>query len=182
MGRKPNQNRNKDRSAATRAARQAAVQALYEIEISGATFDSVFMDYFHDRWTGLAGQTTGEAMDRKKFSDLVKGVSDRRPLYDRMVGEALDQGRQFSGLDVLLAQILRSGAHELLAETKVPARVVIAEYVGIAHAFYAGQEPSLVNGVLDRIAHVVRTEELGAKEPGAEDVSSEDTGAKDEPQ
>jgi N utilization substance protein B len=170
MGRKPNNKRKVDRrSAPTRAARQAAVQALYEVDIADATFDSILMDYLHNRWSGLAGHTAGEDLDRKKFSDIVKGVSERRPLFDKMVSEAFDQGRQFAGLDVLLAQILRAGAYELLAEPKVPARVIIAEYVGITHAFYAGQEPTFVNGVLDRIARVVRAEELGIKDASTEE-------------
>ena len=151
----------KSRSAGTSAARLAAVQGLYEIEISGASFDSILMDYFHDRWSGLQGHTAGEELDRKKFSDLVRGVSVSKSQYDRMIGEALEKGRGIAGLDVLLLCILRAGVHELFAEPKVPMKVVINEYVSIAHAFYAENEPSLINGVLDRIARVLRTEEVG---------------------
>ena len=56
--------------------------------------------------------------------------------------------------------MLRAAAYEMFFLTKVPVRVVINEYVDLAHAFYAENEPSLVNGVLDRIAKVVRGQEL----------------------
>jgi N utilization substance protein B len=149
------------KSAATRAARLAAVQALYEMEIAGASFDSVLMDYLHDRWTGLPGHKPGGEIDRKKFGDIVKGVTVGKARYDTMIASALDKDRKIGGLDVLFVSILRAGIHELFAETKVPARVVMTEYVGIARSFYSENEPALINGVLNRIAQVVRGEELG---------------------
>ena len=56
--------------------------------------------------------------------------------------------------------LLRAAAFEMFFLPSVPARVVINEYVDLAHAFYSENEPSLVNGVLDRIAKVVRQQEL----------------------
>jgi N utilization substance protein B len=153
----------KSRSAGTSAARLAAVQGLYEIEIAGASFDSVLMDHMHDRWSGLQGHTSGDDLDRKKFADLVRGVTVSKARYDRMIEETLEKGRKTEGLDVLLLSILRAAVHELFAEPKVPARVVIDEYMTIAHAFYADNEPALVNGVLNRIAHVLRAAELGER-------------------
>jgi N utilization substance protein B len=63
-------------------------------------------------------------------------------------------------LEVVLRAVMRAGAYELLARLEVPARVVLNEYVDIAHAFFAGKEPKLVNGVLDRIGHRLRPGEL----------------------
>jgi transcription antitermination protein NusB len=157
MVKKPSRNR---RSAGTSAARLAAVQGLYEMEIAGASFDSVLMDYLHDRWSGLQGHTAGEDIDRKKFGELVKGVTVGRARYDEMIRNALEKDRKIEGLDVLMLTILRAGLHELFAEPKVPAKVVVTEYVGIAHSFYAANEPALVNGILDRLAKVLRGDTL----------------------
>ena len=55
---------------------------------------------------------------------------------------------------------MRAGAYELLARPDVPSRVAISEYLDIAHAFFAGKEPGLVNGVLDRLARTLRPEGL----------------------
>lgn len=151
--------------AGTSAARLAAVQGLYEIEITGAPIDSILMDYLHDRWSGLDGHAVGDTIDRKKLADLVRGVVAKRSFYDDMVNKSLDGERTIEGLDAILRAILRTAAHEMFADSKVPARVVINEYVEITRDFYAEKEPSLVNGVLDKIAHVLRADELGER-PG----------------
>lgn len=145
----------------TSAARLAAVQGLYEIEITGAPIDSILMDYLHDRWSGLAGHTAGDTIDRKKLADLVRGVMQKKAFYDDMITSSLDGDRNVEGLDAILRAILRTAAHEMFSDPKVPARVVINEYVEITRDFYAEKEPALVNGVLDKIAHVLRAEELG---------------------
>ena len=147
--------------AGTSAARLAAVQGLYEIEITGAPVDSILMDYLHDRWSGLVGHTSGNSLDRKKLAELVRGVTAKRAFSDEMIGGALGRTRGVEGLEAVLRAILRAGAYELFADPKVPARVVINEYVEIARDFFAHNEPALVNGVLDKIAHVLRADELG---------------------
>jgi N utilization substance protein B len=161
MAKKPGKNTGGKGRAGTSAARLAAVQGLYEIEISGAPIDSILMDYLHNRWSGLAGHTSGEEIDRKKLADLVRGVIAKKSFYDEMIGNSLDRNRNIEGLDAILRAILRTAAHEMFSDPKVPARVVINEYVEIARDFYAENEPALVNGVLDKIAHVLRAEELG---------------------
>ena len=51
---------------------------------------------------------------------------------------------------------------ELIERADVPARVVINEYIDVAHAFFDGDEPKVVNGVLDKIAHKLRPGEFSA--------------------
>jgi N utilization substance protein B len=66
-------------------------------------------------------------------------------------------------LEILLRLVLRAGAYELSERRDVPPRVVIAEYVDLADAFFGGKEPGLVNGVLDRLARSLRPEAFGAE-------------------
>jgi N utilization substance protein B len=61
----------------------------------------------------------------------------------------------------VLRAILRAGAWELGARPQTPTRVCISEWVDVAHAFYSGPEPGLVNAVLDRLAQLLRAEEAG---------------------
>ena len=56
--------------------------------------------------------------------------------------------------------MLRAGVFELLERTDVPARVVINEYIKVAHAFLSEDEPKVVNGVLDKLARRLRANEL----------------------
>ena len=76
---------------------------------------------------------------------------------------ALVEGWTVERLETVLRAILRAGAYEILARPDIPPRVSISEYVEIAHAFFGGREPGLVNGVLDRLAQERRAGDL---EPG----------------
>jgi transcription antitermination protein NusB len=56
--------------------------------------------------------------------------------------------------------VLRAGAYELDRRSDVPARVVVSEYVGIANAFFDGEETGMVNAVLDALARELRAAEF----------------------
>jgi N utilization substance protein B len=81
-----------------------------------------------------------------------------------MIHEALVAGWPLARIDVTLRAILRSAVQELSAKADVPARVVITEYVDVAKAFFDGDEPRIVNGVLDALARRLRPGEF--TEPG----------------
>ncbi len=145
------------------AARLIAVQALYEIEMAGASTEAVLCQFMDRRW-GRRSEEEGAGPlikpDTEWLVVLVRGVAERMAELDEAIAGALDKARPLERLEVLLRAILRAGAYELVSQTDVPARVIINEYMNIAHAFFAGKEPSLVNGVLDRLAHVLRHQEL----------------------
>ena len=65
-------------------------------------------------------------------------------------------------IDSILRAILRSGVFELLERTDVPAKVVINEYIQVGHAFFAQDEPRVVNGVLDKLARRLRAAEFAS--------------------
>jgi transcription antitermination protein NusB len=150
------------------AARLAAVQALYQIELAGAPIDSVIAEFAHD---GLRrdneGQLPGE-VDAPLFTDIVRGAAARQEELDRVIGEALTPDWPLERLERVLRAILRAGTYELLARPDVPAAVVISEYLDIGHAFFAGKEPGLINGVLDRLARTLRPDALAGGEHGGQ--------------
>ena len=152
-------------------ARLAAVQALYELEMAGAPTDSVLAEFLNDRWRPAPGNGAAEEEgdlvkpDEAFFCELVRGATARHDEIGRMIGEALSGGWTLERLEPLIRTILRAGTYELLARPDVPLRVVITEYVEVAHAFFADKEPALVNGVLDRLARTLRHDELEAS-PG----------------
>ncbi|MHA1517869.1 MAG: transcription antitermination factor NusB, partial [Alphaproteobacteria bacterium] len=79
---------------------------------------------------------------------------------DPMIDKQLAEGWRLARVDSILRAILRAAAFELIERNDVPVRVVISEYVDIAHAFFGEDEPKVVNGVLSQLAHKVRPEEL----------------------
>lgn len=149
------------------AARLAAVQALYQIELSPATASLAV-----DQITCLEGQgRRGDGLDPDALvepdgdflEDLVAGVDARRAELDGIIAEMLNPDWQVGRLEILLRLILEAGLYEMTARPDIPPRVIITEYVDVAHAFYSGAEPGLVNGILDRSAHRFRAAEIGAE-------------------
>jgi transcription antitermination protein NusB len=148
------------------AARLAAVQALYQIELAHAAPDSVIAEFIHHR---LGRESDAEDFgegDPVLFEDLVRGTVARQEELDRLIGEALTPDWPLQRLETVLRATLRAGAFELLAREDVPAAVVISEYLDIAHAFFAGKEPGLVNGVLDKLTRSLRPQETAERSHG----------------
>jgi N utilization substance protein B len=137
---------------ARRAARLAAVQALYQLEMNEATTQQVIAEFQTLR--------LAEDADRDLFADVVAGTMTRLPELDAEIGRLLAEGWSFERLETVLRAILRAGTYELMVRLDVPPRVAINEYVEIAHSFFGGREPNLVNGLLDRLAKERREDEL----------------------
>jgi len=152
------------RGTSRSAARLAAVQALYQMELTGAAPGAVVPEFLRHRLGAeLEGQTLAPA-DETLFAEIVRGVAGARDELDRMIVSALSEDWTLGRLEVVLRAILRAGTFELAHRPDLPPKVTISEYVAVADAFYAGKEPGLVNGVLDRLARDLRAGEL--KESG----------------
>ena len=161
------------RSEIRSAARLASVQALYQMELSGADANDVIAEFVAHR-LGRAGDCPPhETTDVEHFTDLARGVVGHQGDIDRAIESALSEGWTLKRLDSTLRALLRSASFELLKRPDVPAKVVINEYVDVAHAFFDEVEPAFVNGVLDRLAHIHRASEFGAKEAEGDDLSAQ---------
>ena len=140
--------------SARRAARLAAVQALYQLDMNDVAPALVIAEFVGHRLEAHA--------DRQLFSDLVGQVAARVVEIDGLIGGALVEGWTVERLETVLRAILRAGTYEIVARRDIPPRVSISEYVEIAHAFFGGKEPGLVNGVLNRLAQERRAGDLDA--------------------
>ena len=138
------------------AARLAAVQALYQMDVGGAGVLEVVAEYeAHRLGQELDGDTYLKA-DASWFRSIVSGVVRDQVKIDPVVRSALQSDWPLSRLDSTLRAILRAGTFEILERKDVPIPVIVTEYVEIAQAFFEGEEPKIVNAVLDRIAKLVR--------------------------
>src|ERR687894_774074 len=145
------------------AARLATVQALYQMEVSGKGVIDAFAE-FEAFWIGREVEgITFKPAENEFFRDILGGVVREQRAIDGKIDAALAGGRPLKRIEAVLRAILRAGAYELLFRKDVPARVVISEYVDIAHGFYAEGEPGLVNAVLDTVARDVRGDELNER-------------------
>ena len=147
------------------AARLAAVQALYQMDVAGKSVIDVFAE-FEAFWIGREVEGIAfQPSDVGFFRDIVSGVLENQRPIDQKVDAALASGWPLRRVEAVLRAILRAGAYELMFRPDVPARVVISEYVDITHGFYDDEEPGLVNAVLDAVAREVRGGELDSRRP-----------------
>ncbi|MEM7568653.1 MAG: transcription antitermination factor NusB [Pseudomonadota bacterium] len=143
-------------SGSRAAARLAAVQALFQLARSDDKPETVITQFRDFRFgTEFDGIPFPQA-DDVFFSDIVKAVYADAPRYDAAIAERLASNWRLERIDPLVLQILRAGAYELMDRADIPKPVVITQYVDVAHAFYDGQEPKFVNGLLDRLGNDLR--------------------------
>lgn len=147
-------------SSARGTARLAAVQALYQMDVARTDARAVIEEFIRHRFRDEADRAHYDRADVGFFEDLVLGVVKEQRSIDPLIAAHLAQGWKLSRIDSILRAILRSAAYELQARDDVPARVIINEYVEIAHAFFGGDEPGVVNGILDAIARALRAGEV----------------------
>ncbi len=143
------------------AARLAAVQALYQMDIAGAGINDVFAE-FESHWIG--GEVEGEKYlpaEAAFFRDIVSGVVRDQTRLDPLIDDALSRGWPLKRIDAILRAVLRAGAYELEHRKDIPGRVVVSEYVDVANAFVDREETGMVNAVLDQIGRQFRLDEFG---------------------
>lgn len=134
------------------AARLAAVQALYQMDVAGNGLMEIVSEYENHR---LGQEIDGEQYlkaDPAWFRAIVAGVVDTQRDLDPEIRSSLTEDWPLSRLDATLRAILRAGAWEIEFKQDVPTAVIVNEYVDIARAFYEDEEPKIVNAVLDRLA------------------------------
>ena len=138
------------------AARLAAVQALYQWQ-EGQDAPAEIVEQCLKVRTGEAGEGgMRRDADKPLFKDVVEGTASKRDELEALVSASLAEDWTWARVDRLVRAILLAGAYELAHRQDVPLRVVINEYVEIAHAFYDKGEPSFINSVLDRVARQAR--------------------------
>jgi len=141
-------------------ARLAAVQALYQMDLAETDLAAVIEEFKGRRLGEDDDDGSAGGADEKHFARVLKGVVRRQRDVDPLIDRQLAEGWRLYRVDSIVRAILRAASFELLELSDVPPRVVISEYIDVAHAFFAGDEPRVVNGVLDQLARKLRPGEL----------------------
>lgn len=148
------------------AARLAAVQALYQMDVSGKSVVDALAE-FEAFWIGREVEGIEfKPSDIEFFRNVISGVVQNQRAIDVKIDKALSEGWPLRRVEAVLRAILRAGGYELMFRKDVPARVAITEYVDVTHGFYGEDEPGLVNAVLDTLARDVRPGELEKRSAG----------------
>jgi transcription antitermination protein NusB len=150
------------RSDRRSAARLAASQALYQMEIADKGLNDILAE-FEAHWLGQ--EIEGDAYtpaDLAFFRDVVSGVQRDQLRIDRALDETLADGWPLKRVEALMRAILRAALYELRNRPDVPARVAVTEYVDVAAAFFGPDESGMINAVLDALARQIRPTEFAS--------------------
>jgi len=142
------------------AARLAAVQAIYQWEVTGSSPADIVAEFSDHRIGRNVDGIDLPSVDQKLFSEIVMGVVNNVSDLDDMISGVLVAEWTVERLEATLRAILRCGTFELAHRTDIPAKVTVAEYVTVADAFFGARETGMVNGVLDGLARSLRPEEM----------------------
>ncbi|ACI53259.1 NusB antitermination factor [Gluconacetobacter diazotrophicus PA1 5] len=166
----PDDDRTHSKPRSRTASRVAVVQALFQIEQAGDTPDTVIAQFLRHRLGTASGADQGEEYedgrvpeaDIRLFEQVARAAVARREQIDALIVEVLPPSWPVGRLDPVLRALLRAAGAELAATGGVPTRVIINEYLDIAHGFFSGDEPKMVNGVLDTLARRLRAADTPA--------------------
>ena len=138
------------------------MQALYQMDMAGAGLNEILAQ-FESHWLGR--EVEGEQYlpaEAAFFRDIVSGVVETQRALDPQIDEALAATWPLKRIEAILRSVMRAGAWELEKRTDIPARVIVSEYVDVAHAFVDKTETGMVNAVLDQLARKLRGGEFPA--------------------
>jgi N utilization substance protein B len=142
------------------AARLAAVQALYQMDVAATPLNDIVAQ-FSSHWIGQEVEGSHYLpAEAGYFREIVAGFIREQRRLDPLIDRTLAGGWPLKRVELVLRAILRAGAYELDQRRDVPARVVVSEYVDVAHAFLDAEETGMVNAVLDALARQLRASEF----------------------
>ncbi len=142
-------------------ARLGSVQALYQMDIAGSDLQQTLVEFESYRLGCEVDGVEYAKADVVFFRDVVSGVVREQRELDPIIDQTLAKDWPLTRIDSIMRQILRSGLYELMYRSDVPPKAAISEYVDVARAFFEeGDEPKVVNAVLDRLAKLARPDDF----------------------
>ena len=132
------------------------------MDLAGTDLNDVIDEFVRLRFPRAPGDELAAGADPVFFAELIRGVVRRQRDIDPLVDHQLAEGWRRVRIDAIVRAILRAGVFELMERPDVPHRVVINEYINVAHSFFSedSKPKSSSNGVLDKLARQLRAAEF----------------------
>jgi N utilization substance protein B len=140
-------------SLARTNARKAAVQALYQWQMTGHDLSEIERQFLEEERLKDA--------QKSYFVELFYGVPKNLDAIDQVLSEFVD--RPVDNIDPVERAILRIGVYELMHRLDMPYRVILNEGINLAKDFGADGSHKYVNGILDKVAQQKRAVEIKGK-------------------
>ena len=144
------------------------MQALFQSEQAGENPESVIEQFVRHRLgelPGTGGYEEGRVPDADAvlFNRIVRGAVAGQDRLDALIAGPLPAEWPMARLDPVLRAVLRAAGAELTMQDGPPARVVINEYLDVAHGGFSGDEPLMVNGLLDVRGRALRPQDVAQR-------------------
>ena len=138
------------------AARLYGVQALFQMEASGAGLERTIEEFLTHRMGLEVDGDLYEEGNPDLFRAILEGTFKFQAKIDQLTDKALVAKWPIDRIDPTLRALFRAAGSELVA-METPPKVVINEYVEIARAFFPeGREAKFTNAVLDHMARAAK--------------------------
>ena len=140
------------------AARLYAVQALFQMEVSGQAVEAVTQEFETHRFGAVYDDDEMIDGDPDLFRKVLEDAVTWQARIDQMTDRALVAKWPIDRIDPVLRALFRAAGAEIV-DMVTPPKVAITEYVDVAKAFFPdGKEPKFVNAVLDHMAREAKPE------------------------
>jgi N utilization substance protein B len=147
-----------DKKQMKSAARLYAVQALFQMEASGQTVESIRREFETHRFRAIYDGDEMAEGNVDHFRAVVDHAVNFQALIDQMTDRALVVKWPIDRIDPVIRALFRAAGAEL-TQMVTPPKVTINEYVDVAKAFFPeGKESKFVNAVLDHMAREAKPE------------------------
>ncbi len=148
------------------SSRLAAVQALYQYAFGEKTIDEIAQEFMtgaigrevieEDELTGSETFVPVMPAEPTLFAGILASYAQNADQINEMINSSFVQDWPAERVELTLKAILQAGTAELLGFPETPLAIIITEYIDIAKSFYSGPEIKVTNGILDRLAKILR--------------------------
>ncbi len=134
--------------------REAALHALYQIDLTQDSPDEILQRFWKD-----SGSSLGTAV-RSFAEQLVRGVVEHRSVLDRLINEA-SLHWSVERMSIIDRNILRLAVFELMCMPEIPPKVSINEAIELAKIYGEEGSPAFINGLLDPVSKGLASKHAG---------------------
>lgn len=148
------------------SSRLAAVQALYQYAFGEKTIDSIAREFLsgdigrevieEDETTGAETFVPVMPAEPTLFAGILSAYADNADQINEMINASFNEEWPAERVELTLKAILQAGVAELIGFPKTPVAIVITEYLDVTKSFYGAPEIKVVNGILDKLAKILR--------------------------
>ena len=150
------------------SSRLAAVQALYQSMFGEKTIDDIAREFLtgtvgrevidEDEITGTETFVPVMPAEPTLFAGILSSYAENADQINEMINASFTEEWPAERVELTLKAILQAGVAELIGFPETPVAIIITEYLDLTKSFYGTPEIKVVNGILDKLAKILREE------------------------